>query len=380
MEVADHLWLPSAGLAGLRRQKSPTRDLPLPNRTIESIARENQARNPGLRGLARHILAWIRAHPGPVTAAGSLIVAAALVIGLWDKRDEFGAAFSDASAAVLAGAVALQIIWLISRSEAWQVCVRAAGGCVERRRLYRAAAVGYLGNLFNRNFGLAVRIAALRRSAPADSPNAPTLIAAELPIVVIEVALAAVLSFTLIAPLQIPWWVPLAALAVTVAVIAGMAGVMRVRRLGFWRGLDVLRGLRSRNRIIGLVMFATGAQVARNWLVLEGVGVDVSLLDSIALLIAAAAIGLLPVGPSLGAATAVLILGSNGVAVVAAAGALLTATGAVGALCFAAWALADRMIFGRRHDRTPSAVEPEPEPVEDPQPGPAPALAPVSSG
>ena len=38
-----------------------------------------------------------------------------------------------------------------------------------------------------------------------------------------------------------------------------------------------------------------------------------------------------------------LILGSNGVAVVAAAGALLTATGAVGALCFAGWALADRL-------------------------------------
>ena len=43
------------------------------------------------------------------------------------------------------------------------------------------------------------------------------------------------------------------------------------------------------------------------------------------------------------AACAVMILGSNGVAVVAAAGALLTATGAAGALCFAAWALADRL-------------------------------------
>jgi hypothetical protein len=39
----------------------------------------------------------------------------------------------------------------------------------------------------------------------------------------------------------------------------------------------------------------------------------------------------------------VLILGSNGVAVVAAAGALLTATGAVGSLLFAGWAAADRL-------------------------------------
>ncbi|HYP47050.1 MAG TPA: hypothetical protein VEQ61_00280, partial [Thermoleophilaceae bacterium] len=69
--------------------------------------------------------------------------------------------------------------------------------------------------------------------------------------------------------------------------------------------------------------------------------------------IAAAAVGLLPVGPTLGAATAVLILGSNGVAVVAAAGALLTATGAVGTLIFAGWALADRLAFGARGDAVP---------------------------
>jgi hypothetical protein len=41
-------------------------------------------------------------------------------------------------------------------------------------------------------------------------------------------------------------------------------------------------------------------------------------------------------------ATAVVILGGNGVAITA-AGAILTATAAVGALCFAAWALVDRM-------------------------------------
>jgi uncharacterized membrane protein YbhN (UPF0104 family) len=104
-----------------------------------------------------------------------------------------------------------------------------------------------------------------------------------------------------------------------------------------------MRGLRHRNQIIALTIFAVLAQVFRNWLVLEGIGVDVTILDSIALLVAAAAIGLLPVGPSLGVTSSVLILGSKGVAAVAAAGALLTATGAVGALCFASWSLVDRL-------------------------------------
>jgi hypothetical protein len=214
---------------------------------------------------------------------------------------------------------------------------------VNRRRLYRASSVGYLGNLFNANFGVAVRIAALRRSAPIDSPGSSVLVAAELPILVVEGALAALMSFTLVGPLGVPWWVPLAAFAVAVGVIGGMTRLVRDRREGFWKGIAVMRGLQSRNAIIGLVIFAVSAQVARNWLVLEGIGVDVSVFDAVALLIGAAVVGLLPVGPSLGAATAVLILGANGVAAVAAAGALLTATGAVGALCFASWALVDRL-------------------------------------
>jgi uncharacterized membrane protein YbhN (UPF0104 family) len=285
----------------------------------------------------------MRRHPVAVTVIGSLVVAAALVIGLWSKRDDFTEAFSSASALTLTVAIVTQIVWLIARSEAWHVCVEAAGGQVSRRRLYRAAAVGYVGNLANSSVGLGVRIAALRRSAPDHSPVPSVLIAAELPIVVIEIALAAVLSFTLVVPLSMPWWVAVLIVAVATGAIAGMGRFVRHRREGFWQGLAILRGLRGRNVIIGLVMFATGAQVARNMVVLHGLGVDISVFDAVALLIASAAIGLLPVGPTLGAATAVLILGSNGVAVVAAAGALLTATGAVGSLCFAGWALLDRL-------------------------------------
>ena len=285
--------------------------------------------------------AWMKRHPIAVTVAGTLVVTAALVVGLWSKRDDFVEAFSSASARTLTAAIGLQVIWLIARSEAWHVSVEAAGGRVDRPRLYRAAALGYVGNIFNSNFGLGVRIAALRRSAPDHSPSPGVLIAAELPIVVIEIALAAILSFTLISPLGMPWWAAVVIVAVATGAITGMGRFVRHRREGFWQGLDVLRGLQSRNTIIGLVMFATAGQVARNMIVLEGLGIDITVLDAVALLIASAAVGLLPVGPTLGAATAVLILGSNGVAVVAAAGALLTATGAAGTLIFAGWALVD---------------------------------------
>jgi uncharacterized membrane protein YbhN (UPF0104 family) len=288
--------------------------------------------------------------------AGSVLVAAALAIALSGKRDDFVTALHGAPMWILVIAVALHVFWLVARSEAWHVCVGAAGGSVGRRRLYQASSVGYLGNLFNGQFGLAVRIAALRRAAPVDSPRPSVLIAAELPIVVVEAALAAVMSFTLVGPLGVPWWVPLLCLAFMVAVIAGLRGIARDRREGFWRGLAVMRGLEGRSRIIGLVVVAVCAQIARNWLLLRGAGVDVSVLDSVALLIGVAVIGLLPVGPSLGAAAAVVILGTNGVAAVAAAGALLTATAAVGALCFATWALVDRI--ARDRAPLPAPIQP----------------------
>jgi uncharacterized membrane protein YbhN (UPF0104 family) len=291
---------------------------------------------------------WLRRHSKGVSIAFGLTVLVALIIGLYSKRDEFAEALSSASADVLLAAVALQVVWLCLRSEAWHVCVDAAGGTCGRRPLYRAAAVGYLGNLLNPSFGLAVRITELRRTAPAEAPSAGALVAAELPIVVIEIALAAICSFTLVGPLNLPWWTPLIALTVAGGIVFALTRLADRKREGVWKGIAVMRGLRHRNLIIALTIAAVLAQVFRNWLVLKGIGIDVTILDSVALLVAAAAIGLLPVGPSLGVTSSILILGSKGVAAVAAAGALLTATGAVGALCFAGWALADR--FRTRHE------------------------------
>jgi uncharacterized membrane protein YbhN (UPF0104 family) len=330
--------------------------VPPPDPPLDPDLREVEA-DPALRLVEEGLPAaapersWLRRHSTGVSVAFAVVVTAALVVGLYGKRDAFAESLGAASASVLAGAVALQVVWLIARSEAWHVCVEAAGGTTGRRPLYRAAAIGYLGNLLNSSFGLAVRIAELRRTAPAESPRAGALVAAELPIVVIEIALAAICSFTLIAPLGIPWWVPLIAMLVAALLLAALGRLATLKREGVWKGIAVMRGLAHRNQIIALTVFAVSAQVFRNWLVLQGIGVDATIIDSVALLVAAAAIGLLPVGPSLGVTSSVLILGSKGVAEVAAAGALLTATGAVGALCFASWALVDRL-RGARSSRS----------------------------
>jgi uncharacterized membrane protein YbhN (UPF0104 family) len=250
---------------------------------------------------------------------------------------------------VLAVTALLQILALLARTEAWHLSIEAAGGTVERRALYRASSMQVLGSVINGQLGVAARIAALRRSSPEVSPQVPTLIAAEFPILAVEATLAALTSFTLVWPLGLPWWLPVIAVAVFVTASAGLRRLALRKGRELWTGLAVVRSLSGGSRVIGFVMVAVFGQILRNWLLLHAVGVDASFFDAIAVLIAVVALGQLPVGPGGGAAAAVLILGSQGVAAAAAAGVLMTVTGTVGGLCFAGWAGADRLwSTGRR--------------------------------
>jgi uncharacterized membrane protein YbhN (UPF0104 family) len=160
--------------------------------------------------------------------------------------------------------------------------------------------------------------------------------------------LAALTSFTLVGPLGLPWWLPLVAFAVIGTLSAGLRHLALRKGRELWSGLTVLRSLHKGSLVIGFVLIAVFAQIFRNWMLLHAVGVDASFFDAIAVLIAVVTLGQLPVGPSVGAAAAVLILGSDGVAAAAAAGVLMTVTGTVGGLCFTAWAGADRLWTARR--------------------------------
>jgi uncharacterized membrane protein YbhN (UPF0104 family) len=290
----------------------------------------------GLRGFGRRRRA-------PITVVGSLVTAAVLALLLAGRRHEFAAALEAAAAWLLAVAALLQIVALVARSEAWHLTIRAAGGTVDRRVLYRASSMQVLGSVVSGQVGVAARIAALRRSSPTVSPQVPTLIAAEFPILAVEATLAALASFTLVAPLGLPWWLPLIGIAVIATVSAGLRHLALRKGRELWKGLAVLRSVGGGSRVVGFVFVAVFAQIFRNWMLLHAVGVDASFFDAIAVLIAVVTLGQLPVGPSVGAAAAVLILGRDGVAAAAAAGVLMTATGTVGGLCFAAWAGGDRL-------------------------------------
>jgi uncharacterized membrane protein YbhN (UPF0104 family) len=290
----------------------------------------------------QRLVAFAARRRTPLTVLGTLLAVGVLVFVLAGRWGRFESAAAGAAWWALTAAAALQAVSLLSRTEAWNVCVHAAGGTVDRRRLYRAAGVGYLGNIVNGELGFAARIASLRRAAPRESPKAVVLAATEIPIVLMEVALATLFSFTLIAPLSLPWWIPLIGFCVVLAVVAGLARLARRHPSGWWTGIAALSEPRARTRVAIFVVLAVCGQVARNWLMLYASGVHASVFDAAAVLIAVAALGVLPIGPGVGASAMVLILGSTGVAGASAAGVLLTATGTAGALAYGGWALIDR--------------------------------------
>jgi hypothetical protein len=115
-----------------------------------------------------------RRHRALITVLGSLAAAAVLVLLLAGRRDEFGAALSEAAAWVLVVTALLQIVALVARNEAWHLAIEAAGETVDRRVLYRASSMQVLGGVIIGQLGVAARIAALRRSSPDVSSHVPT--------------------------------------------------------------------------------------------------------------------------------------------------------------------------------------------------------------
>ena len=198
------------------------------------------------------------------------------VVVLVGKWDELEAGITGAAAGVIVLAVALQVVALVSRSEAWRVCVHASGGTVSRRKLYRASSFGCVGQLLNSQLGTAARIAALRRTAPEQTPHVPSLIAAELPILFVEAALAALTSFTLVGPLGLPWWTPILCVVAVGAVGLAFRSIAAAQARWLRKGLSVLRSQKGSARLVGFVLIAVFAQIARNWLLLHAVGVDAS--------------------------------------------------------------------------------------------------------
>ena len=151
---------------------------------MTTVARACRAR---AQSAAEASATW-RRYAAIVFPIAAFAVLAVVVAG---RRDAFAEAIDSAPLWLLAAVVVLQLVALLSRSEAWHQCVGAAGSTVPRRGVFQASGIGGLGSIVNGQLGMAARIATLRRSSPSQCPRVGALIAAEVPIVAVEVSLAA---------------------------------------------------------------------------------------------------------------------------------------------------------------------------------------------
>jgi len=272
------------------------------------------------------------------TAALGTALLAGIAAVLAHHRYDFAQAVVAVPLSALLAAVVLHTVTVVARTEAWVVSIRAAGAVTDRRTLFQIGSLGFAANVISSSIGTAVRIWALRRKDGANVPSAPALVAAEVPVVAIQLVVTAAMTCSLTRPFHMPWWAAPAILGVSVALLLSL-----VRASQRWRGLAALRDGRARWRMLAMVVVVAACETARNFVLLHAVGLPASPLDAMALLVGAGVIGVLPVGPGSTAGAAMLIFGAAGVGPAAAAGLLLTATGFAADLAYAGWGLTDML-------------------------------------
>src|SRR5579864_8297086 len=177
-------------------QETPTQPVPLSVRIGDLAADGGADAGPEASGASRFGRAQrIRV---AATVLATLAAFGVLAFVLAGRRGQFTTAMLTAPVWLLALAALLHLASLVTRSEAWNFCMRAAGGSTPRRVVFRAAGLGALASVLSAQLGVATRIGAIRRTAPHTSPRVPALMAAEVPIVAVEATLAALFTFTLI--------------------------------------------------------------------------------------------------------------------------------------------------------------------------------------
>jgi len=265
----------------------------------------------------------------------------------WTRRDDLGAALEAVSPAAFAALVALHLVTLGARSEAWRLVLAAVEGqTIPRRAVHGANAGAFVAGAMEAHLGMPVRIALLKQLAPRQAPRATQIAVADLPILLLEICgAAAVLAVGAAAAGPWPWWTAPAALAVAGAGLA--AGLLALARLGphrpMARGLAVLGCRVRRGPLAALVALVTACGVARVSVALAACGLPAGPGEIAVVFASLGVLGLLPLGPSASPGATLAVVGSAGVGAALAAGLAISASAILSVLLYAGALLALRL-------------------------------------
>ena len=269
------------------------------------------------------------------------------------RRHDLATAAAAVPPQALGALAALHLCSLVARSEAWRLSLAALVGAPPSRVAIHAANAGaFVAGALEAHAALPARVALLRRLAPHQFPHPTHVAVADLPILLLEAAGAALLLGATGA-----WWAPAAAVALLVG-----ARLVAGRRAT--RGLAVLTDVRRRAALALLVGCIVGCGLARVWLVLAVAHLDASPAAAALAFAALGIFGLLPLGPS--APPGALLVVSGGAGALA-AGLALSATSLAAVALYGAisWLAAPALPGDRPQPRLEPVELKGPEAVED---------------
>jgi hypothetical protein len=247
----------------------------------------------------------------------------ALVVLCVLRRHDLAAAAVAVPPQALGALAALHLATLVARSEAWRLSLAALAGAPPSRAAIHAANAGaFVAGALEPHAALPARVALLRRLAPHQLPHPAHVAVADLPIIVLEAAGAALLLGATGA-----WWAPAGAIALLLG--ARLAAGRRATR-----GLAVLADVRRRAALAVLVGAIVGCGLARVWLVLAVAHLDASPAAAALAFVALGLFGLLPLGPSAPPGALLVVSGGAGAGALA-AGLALSTTSIVAVLAYA---------------------------------------------
>ena len=250
--------------------------------------------------------------------------------------EDVGQAFTTVPAWMLAMLVALHLVTLVLRSEAWRLSLASAGGDgLSRGAVHGANAAAFVAGAVQSHAALPARVAVLRRVARERAPRASQICVADLPIVVLELCATALLLAAGALAGRGSWWIALAALAVAVAVVVTARMAPDRTTWAPARGLAVLADQRRRGPLVLLVAGLTGLTAVRVWLVLVVCGLPHGLGDVSWTFATLGLFGVLPLGPGAPAGATLATFGVAQLGAAIAAGLLLAASSIVAVLVYA---------------------------------------------
>ena len=342
MHSSVRLWRLRKAIAAVC-SASPAR----PPRVITGLPRAGHALLTGTRPLAGKT--WCAMRILTASGVGALVVLCAL------RRHDLATAAGAVPPQALGALAALHLASLVARSEAWRLSLAALVGAPPSRAAIHAANAGaFVAGALEPHAALPARVALLRRLAPHHLPHPTHVAVADLPILLLEAAGAAVLLGA-----TGMWGAPAAALALLLG--ARLAAGRRATR-----GLAVLADVRRRTALALLVGCVVGCGLARVWLVLAVARLDASPAAAALAFAALGIFGLLPLGPSAPPGALLLVSGGAGAGALGAGLALSATSLAAVALYGAVLWLASRAL---RHDGSQPRFQPVelegPEAAED---------------